>query len=89
MPAIPSNFEISSEETEASTEEGDIPVLAVIPKALIIEFRSEILSGKVIYKDAMACLQSSHKNAAIISSAWDFLQHEFNSKSMHVAPDFQ
>jgi hypothetical protein len=89
MPAIPTKFISSSKETEASTEESNIPVLVVIPKTLIVEFRSEILSGKVIYKDAMACLQALHKNAAIIGSAWDFLQHKFNSKSIHVAPDFQ
>jgi hypothetical protein len=88
MPAMPVEFAVN-EDTEASTEESDIPVLAVIPKTLIVEFGSEILTGKVIFKDAMACLQSSHENAAIIGSAWDFLQHEFNSKSIHVAPDFQ
>jgi hypothetical protein len=89
QPAIPPEFDTLSDNKEASTEEEDIPVLAVIPKTLIIEFGSEILSGKVIFQDAMAyCLQSSHEITAMIGSAWDFPQHNFNSKSIHVAPDF-
>jgi hypothetical protein len=77
---MPPKFDTLSDNKEASTEEEDIPVLAVISTTLIIEFGSEILLGKVIFKDVMASLQSSHENTAIIGSAWTFL-HE-KSKSL-------
>jgi recombinational DNA repair protein (RecF pathway) len=56
---------------------------------MTIEFGTEIVSGKVKFRDSITSLQIPHENTAVIGQAWDFLQHEFNSKSIYVAPNFQ
>jgi hypothetical protein len=48
------------------TEEKDIPVLAIIPKTMVIEFGSEIIAGKIKFDDAIAILQTSHEYASVI-----------------------
>jgi hypothetical protein len=49
--------------------DNDIPVLAVIPKAMVIEFGSEIISGKTNFEDAITILQTSHENASVVGQA--------------------
>ena len=81
-PNIPQEFtEIDrDEEYVAPTKEKDIPVFAVIPKTMVIEFGSEIIAGKTKFEDAIAILQTSHENASIVGQAWFFLQEKYSSK---------
>ena len=62
------------------TEGKEIPVIAVIPKTMLIEFVSEVIPGKTKFEDAIAILQTPHENASIVGQAWFVLQEKLNSK---------
>jgi hypothetical protein len=90
VPILPEDFVAlnPNEDYAAPSNEKDIPVLAVIPKTMVIEFGSEIIAGKTKFEDVIAILQTSHENAAVIRQAWFFLQENYNCKSIHMDPQF-
>jgi hypothetical protein len=57
--AIPEEYEETNIENNNSTTrtESDIPVLAVIPKTMIVEFGLETVSGKTKFAEAITGLQ--------------------------------
>jgi hypothetical protein len=87
VPIIPTKFPAINADGTINPD-SEFPVLACVPKTMILEYGCETISGKVKFEDALARLQTSHENAAIVGQAWHHLQEHYNSKSIHKSTGF-
>jgi hypothetical protein len=78
VPNIPTNLD-----DLAKKEDGDIPVLTLIPKATPFEFKSEPSTTEVGDVTAIKSLQNIGEATAIIGKAWYFLTGKYRSEPIH------